>query len=174
MSIRFTQVTWYSQILAVVIGMGIFGCGFYLGVYSQGVTLSLPVLSTMTVSPVTPVEFYPLDGMIPLHLDKGVVTSQEQLDALYEAIEPNPLLPKPEVDFKNFFILFQKVASSGCSAPTTITLWQKKRLLVLDVRVHQKGACQVWRIGSHAILVSRDYLELPVEFKLTMYQSGSL
>jgi hypothetical protein len=49
MKIEWNKVTWYSKVAAIVVGVGIFFLGFYLGAWSERVKDQVGSISTASV-----------------------------------------------------------------------------------------------------------------------------
>jgi|AntRauTorcE11897_2_1112592.scaffolds.fasta_scaffold34814_1 hypothetical protein len=175
MKIEYKKVTWYSQILAIVIGIGIFFIGFYLG--TQQMSPASTSISNL-FSTHKPISFYRPYEFLPATSTEGIITSQSELDQLYSDTyeadygEYGSRWGKPEIDFEQFFILYQKMSGTGCSVEVTPALLKSgENSLVYDTQIYEEGTCEIGLVGTDWIVIPRTYLNYEIEFKSTVIHS---
>jgi hypothetical protein len=177
MKIELKKVTWYSQILALALGIGIFFAGFYIGANKN---------SSVDISPMMdwsqdnkPVSFYKLTGRFPTpDKERGIIESQEQFDALYsDSFEEDfkgygDWGKKPFADFERNVLLYQTVDGIGCNIVfTPIVRETSKNELTYTVEVYEEGTCEMGGKIPSWVAVPRPYLEYDIIFETKLVHS---
>ena len=175
MSIHFNKVTWYSQLFAILLGIGIFFLGFYLGSNQSYIDNSR--IGNLVV-PNKPVAFFKPIEFLPAIENSGMISSQSELDTLYpEAYnedygEYGDRFKKTNVNFEQSFILYQQVSGGGCSVVVTPTLQQvAEKTLLFESKIYEEGTCEIGLVGIDWIVVPRAYIDFKVNFKTTVTHS---
>ena len=177
MKIEFKKVTWYSQILAVVIGIAIFYAGFYVGTMQTKSFFGTGSMPTL-LSAEKPVSFYRPYKFLPATSTNGLIASQAELNDLYSDTyetdygEYGSRWEKPEIDFDQFFILYQQMSGTGCSVIVTPDLQQSdKNSIIYDTQIYEEGTCEIGLTGIDWVILPRAYMNYDIEFKSTVTHS---
>lgn len=176
MGIEFKTVTWYSQVLAIILAVLIFVIGFYFGSAASEQSVVASTFNNL-FAPERPVTFYKPIEYLPAQIQNGSITSQAELDALYssryndEQVEPGARFKKPGVNFEEYFILYQQIAGSGCYTALTPTIMERgNSTLIFTSHMYQEGTCEMALTGVDWAVLPRNYIDHTVQFKTVTEQ----